>query len=138
MERLTGRVALISGAASGIGQATAERLAAEGAAVMVTDVNDQGGKEVAAELTAAGHRAAYQHLEVTSEQDWQQAVAVTVAQFGGLDILVNNAGVTGEAGPAGGSHAGKLEPQHRHLADRGVPRAEARRARPAANRAMRR
>jgi NAD(P)-dependent dehydrogenase (short-subunit alcohol dehydrogenase family) len=99
MERLTGRVALVTGAASGIGQATAERLAAEGAAVLLTDVNDQGGKEVAAELAAAGHRAAYLHLDVTSEQDWQQAVAGAGEQFGGLDILVNNAGVHGEGTP---------------------------------------
>jgi NAD(P)-dependent dehydrogenase (short-subunit alcohol dehydrogenase family) len=93
MERLTGRVALVTGAASGIGLATAQRLAAEGAAVMVTDVNDEGGKAVAAEI---GQRAAYQHLDVISEQEWLQAVAAAVEQFGGLDILVNNAGVHGE------------------------------------------
>jgi len=98
MERLAGRVALITGAASGIGQATAERFAAEGAAVMVTDINDEGGKAVAAELGARG-RAAYLHLDVVSEQGWAQAVAGTVEQFGGLDILVNNAGVHGEPGP---------------------------------------
>jgi NAD(P)-dependent dehydrogenase (short-subunit alcohol dehydrogenase family) len=98
MERLAGRVALITGAASGIGKATAQRLVAEGAAVMVTDINDEGGKVVASELGARG-RAAYQHLDVVSEQEWQQAVAGTVEQFGGLDILVNNAGVHGEPGP---------------------------------------
>jgi NAD(P)-dependent dehydrogenase (short-subunit alcohol dehydrogenase family) len=99
MERLTGTVALVSGAASGIGQATAQRLAAEGAAVMLTDVNDAGGKDVAAALAGAGQRAAYLHLDVTSEPDWAQAVAGTVEQFGGLDILVNNAGVTGGPDP---------------------------------------
>ena len=95
VERLAGRVALITGAASGIGKATAERLAAEGAAVMITDVNDEGGKAVADELGYGG-RAAYRHLDVASEQEWQQAVAGAVEQFGGLDILVNNAGVHGE------------------------------------------
>jgi NAD(P)-dependent dehydrogenase (short-subunit alcohol dehydrogenase family) len=96
MERLTGRVALVTGAASGIGQAVAERLAAEGAAVMVTDVNDADGKAVAGEI---GPRAAYLHLDVATEQDWEQAVAGTVEQFGGLDVLVNNAGVHGEGTP---------------------------------------
>jgi NAD(P)-dependent dehydrogenase (short-subunit alcohol dehydrogenase family) len=95
--RLTGRIALISGAASGIGQATAIRLSAEGAAVMVTDRNDDGGKAVAQSLTASGGRAAYQHLDVVSEAEWEQAVRAVTEEFGGLDILVNNAGIQGES-----------------------------------------
>jgi len=99
MDRLAGRVALITGAASGIGKATAERLAAEGAAVMVTDVDDEGGKEVASKLDGCGQRAAYLHLDVVSEPEWQQAVEGALEQFGGLDVLVNNAGVRGEPEP---------------------------------------
>jgi NAD(P)-dependent dehydrogenase (short-subunit alcohol dehydrogenase family) len=99
MERLTGRVALITGAASGIGEATAHRLAAEGAAVMVTDINDEDGKRVAAELTDRGQRAGYLRLDVVSEAEWRHAVDGTVEQFGGMDILVNNAGVHGEPEP---------------------------------------
>jgi NAD(P)-dependent dehydrogenase (short-subunit alcohol dehydrogenase family) len=99
MERLAGRVALVTGAASGIGKATAERLAAEGAAVMITDVDDEGGKAVAGGLGALGREAAYLHLDVVSEQEWQRAVDGAVGQLGGLDILVNNAGVRGEPEP---------------------------------------
>jgi NAD(P)-dependent dehydrogenase (short-subunit alcohol dehydrogenase family) len=99
MERLAGRVALITGAASGIGRATAERLAAEGAAVLITDIDDDGGKAVATELESDGHRAAYLHLDVVSEREWQRAVEGAVEQFGGLDVLVNNAGVRGEPEP---------------------------------------
>ena len=101
MERLTGRIAGFSGAASGIGKATAERLAAEGAAVMVTDLNDEGGKTVVEALRNGGRRAGYLHLDVVSESEArQQAIAGIVDEFGGLDILVNNAGVHGEPSPS--------------------------------------
>ena len=97
MDRLEGRVALITGAASGIGKATAERLADEGAIVMVTDVDDDGGHAVADALTEGGRRAGYVHLDVVSESEWRDAVGATVERFGGIDVLVNNAGVHGEA-----------------------------------------
>jgi NAD(P)-dependent dehydrogenase (short-subunit alcohol dehydrogenase family) len=99
VERLAGRTALITGAASGIGKATAVRLASEGAAVMVTDVNDADGQRVVAELINRGARAGYFHLDVVSESDWSQALHGITAAFGGLDILVNNAGVRGEPEP---------------------------------------
>ena len=98
VERLTGRVALVTGAASGIGAATARRLASEGAAVLVTDVQDDAGAHVVKQVTASGGRAAYAHLDVTSQQEWEAAVASVVREFGGLDILVNNAGIVDLAG----------------------------------------
>ena len=93
MNRLTGRVALVTGAGSGIGAAIAWRLASEGAAVLVTDVQDEAGMQVARAIGESGARAAYVHLDVTSEADWQAGVAVAVGDLGGLDILVNNAGL---------------------------------------------
>lgn len=93
MQRLQGRVALVTGAASGIGQAIATRLASEGAAVLVTDVQDDAGTEVAQGIVIAGSRAAYVHLDVASEAEWRSAVASAVEMFGRLDILVNNAGM---------------------------------------------
>ena len=91
MGRFDTRVALVTGAASGIGKATALRLAREGAAVVIADIQD--GSDVVAEITAADGRAIYQRLDVSSEEAWAQAVARTVEEFGGLDILVNNAGI---------------------------------------------
>ena len=93
MQRLENRVALVTGAASGIGRAIALRLAEEGAAVLVTDIADDAGKQTALDITDKGGRATYFHLDVTSPEEWKAAVAAAVDEFGGLDILVNNAGM---------------------------------------------
>lgn len=90
MKRLEGKVALITGAARGQGEAEARRFVAEGARVVIADVLDDAGRRVAAELGDAAH---FQHLDVTSEGDWQAAIQATLAHFGRLDILVNNAGM---------------------------------------------
>ena len=89
MRRLEGRVALVTGAASGIGRATAERLASEGAAVVVTDVRDEAGEETAAALADA----LYVHLDVADEAGWQAAVERVLTERDRLDVLVNNAGL---------------------------------------------
>jgi 3alpha(or 20beta)-hydroxysteroid dehydrogenase len=94
MGRLDGKVALISGAARGMGQAEARLFAAEGAQVAVCDVLDLEGKAVAAEIGAS---ALYLHLDVTSEDAWAEAVAATTSAFGKLDVLVNNAGIAESA-----------------------------------------
>jgi NAD(P)-dependent dehydrogenase (short-subunit alcohol dehydrogenase family) len=91
--RFKDRTALVTGAASGIGKATALRLAAEGAAVVVADIQQEAGQRVAEDITKAGGRAIFQRLDVSAEDDWSKAIAATEAAFGGLDILVNNAGI---------------------------------------------
>ena len=93
MNRLDGKVALISGAARGIGAETARLMVKAGAWVAVADVLDERGRETARALEGAGGEALYVHLDVTHEEDWTAAIAAVTGQFGGLDILVNNAGV---------------------------------------------
>lgn len=90
MAQLSGKVALISGSGRGQGAAEARLFAAEGARVMVSDILEPEGRQVAAELGASG---AFVPLDTTSEAAWQQAVAETLRAFGRLDILVNNAGI---------------------------------------------
>src|SRR5207244_1560359 len=90
MNRLDGKVALISGAARGIGGETARLMVEAGAKVAIGDVLDERGRETA---RALGDAAIYLHLDVTREEDWNAAVAATVSRFGKLDILVNNAGL---------------------------------------------
>jgi NAD(P)-dependent dehydrogenase (short-subunit alcohol dehydrogenase family) len=94
MGRLAGKVALVTGAASGIGAAAARRLAAEGAAVLLTD-RELAGEDVAAAIAADGGATAFRLHDVTSHPDWAAAVEQAVDQFGRLDILVNNAGISG-------------------------------------------
>ncbi|HJR88410.1 MAG TPA: glucose 1-dehydrogenase [Acidimicrobiia bacterium] len=93
MSRFDGKVALVTGAASGIGRETALRLAREGAAVVVADIQQESGDKVVAEIKAAGGRAIFFGLDVASEDAWAEAIARTESEFGGLNILVNNAGI---------------------------------------------
>jgi NAD(P)-dependent dehydrogenase (short-subunit alcohol dehydrogenase family) len=94
-ERLSGKVALISGAARGQGAAHAERFAEEGAAVLLADVRDEQGEETAKALADRGFAATYLHLDVTKDSDWKAGVAVAEQRHGKLDVLVNNAGILG-------------------------------------------
>jgi NAD(P)-dependent dehydrogenase (short-subunit alcohol dehydrogenase family) len=94
--RVKDKVAIISGAASGMGAATARALAREGArAVVIGDMLEVEGKQVAEEIKAAGGKAEFMRLDVTDERSWEEVVAITVSHHGKLDILVNNAGISG-------------------------------------------
>jgi NAD(P)-dependent dehydrogenase (short-subunit alcohol dehydrogenase family) len=99
MGRLDRKVAVVTGAASGIGRGTALCLAREGAAVLVADLNSQGGEQVIGEIAAAGGRAVFQHTEVSSEPDIKALVDRALSEYGRLDIMFNNAGLVGAVGP---------------------------------------
>jgi NAD(P)-dependent dehydrogenase (short-subunit alcohol dehydrogenase family) len=91
--RVAGKVALITGAASGIGRGCAERLAEEGAVVVITDLQGHKGEEAVQAIAKAGGKARYLHHDVTDEAAWEGVVADVKAHEGRLDILVNNAGI---------------------------------------------
>ena len=91
--RLAGKVALVSGAARGQGEAETRLFAKEGARVVLGDVLVEAGQKVAADISAQGGQATFVKLDVTQEADWQQVVDTAVRTYGKLDILVNNAGI---------------------------------------------
>jgi NAD(P)-dependent dehydrogenase (short-subunit alcohol dehydrogenase family) len=91
--RLEGKVALITGGASGMGKVASELFASEGAAVVLTDLNDEAGQATASGIDAAGGRSLYVHADVSKEADARKMVEAAVAHFGRLDVLYNNAGV---------------------------------------------
>ena len=91
--QVQGKVALVTGGASGIGEAVCELLAREGASVAVTDVDDLKGPEVVARIRKAGGEASFWHHDVTSEERWIEVVAEVMKRYGRLDVLVSNAGI---------------------------------------------
>jgi NAD(P)-dependent dehydrogenase (short-subunit alcohol dehydrogenase family) len=98
MDRLNGKVALVTGGAVGIGRGCALAMAKAGATVVVTDIQTTAGRACAAEIEAAGGKALFLEQDTTSEDRWIAVIAAVKAQFGKLDILVNNAGIA-VAGP---------------------------------------
>ena len=91
--QVQGKVALVTGGASGIGEAVCELLAREGASIAVTDVDDLKGPEVVARIKKAGGDASFLHHDVTSEERWIEVVAEVMKRYGRLDVLVSNAGI---------------------------------------------
>ena len=98
MGRLDGKVAFISGGARGMGAEEARLFAREGAKVAIGDILEEDGRRVEAEINESGGDCLFLRLDVTSEANWQDAIAATVSRFGALHILVNNAGIGGVGG----------------------------------------
>ena len=107
VDRVNGKIALITGAAQGIGEAIARLLAKEGAKVIITDIDDEKGQQLAKEI---GPHARYLHLDVSKEAEWQAVIDQVIAEYMHLNILVNNAGITGL-----GSRFGLQDPEHASL-----------------------
>ncbi|BBX53314.1 SDR family oxidoreductase [Mycolicibacterium poriferae] len=93
-DELAGKVAIVTGGASGIGRGIAERFAAEGAGVVIADVRDDLGAELVDKLNSAGHRTTYRHTDVGDQTQVGELVASAVSAFGGLHVMVNNAGIS--------------------------------------------
>ena len=91
--RLKGKVALITGGARGQGAAEERLFVEEGARVVITDILDEEGKKLEAEIIELGGECLFMHQDVSSSQDWEKIVSATVRQFGKIDILLNNAGI---------------------------------------------
>ncbi|MFI6870729.1 SDR family oxidoreductase [Nocardia sp. NPDC050406] len=96
MARFTGKSAIVTGAAQGIGAAYAQALAAEGAKVVVADLNSERGEEVVKQITADGGTAVFRRVDVSDPESASAAAEFTVAEFGGIDHLVNNAAIYGD------------------------------------------
>lgn len=94
MGRLDGKVAIVTGSASGIGEATARLFAREGAKVVVADINEALGSAVAEDIRKSGGEATFMKLDVTRADEWRSVVENTVRKYGRLNILVNNAGIS--------------------------------------------
>ena len=138
MNRLDGKVAFLSGAARGIGGATAKLMASAGAKVAIGDVLDERGRQTAKEIEAAGGQALYVPLDVTQEASWAAAMDATVKKFGKLDVLVNNAGIfvgkgVEEALARRVEQAGGGQPDRRRCWARAPPCRISRRAAPRAS-----
>lgn len=109
MKRLKNKIALITGAAQGIGKATAQLFAEQGAVVIISDVNDNLANSI---CNSIGESAHYMHLDVSKEDEWKHVFREIINTFGGLDILVNNAGIMGA-----GNNFGLQDPEYCSLED---------------------
>jgi NAD(P)-dependent dehydrogenase (short-subunit alcohol dehydrogenase family) len=101
MNELQGKVAIVTGASSGIGKAACELFAAEGAVVIAADVDDRKGQVVADAVAKSGQTCAFVHADVSKESDVEAMIELALSQYGRLDVLFNNAGIEGEQAPTG-------------------------------------